>query len=307
MLRLRVVGLVALFFVSLSLAARADDAKPQRPADQFFDSDGVRIHYIEQGEGEPVLLIHGFTANIQLQWVGPGVFPRLAKEFRVIALDNRGHGRSGKPHDPADYGVKMVEDSVRLLDHLKIDRAHIVGYSMGGFITNKLLSLHPERVITATLGGAGWSREGDKRFEVMDQLADSLDAGTGIAPLLKFLTPEGSPPLSDEQIKTYNQMVLILNDPKALAAVVRGMKGLMIPEDKLLANTRPVLALIGSKDPLKAGVDELEKVKMPNLTVDVIDGADHMDAFGRPEFIEGLEKFLDEHRVAKPAAAAAGN
>ena len=307
MLRLRVLGLVVLSFVSLSLAARGDDAKPQRPADQFFDSDGVKIHYIEQGEGEPVLLIHGFTANIQLQWVGPGVFPTLAKEFRVIALDNRGHGRSDKPHDPADYGVKMVEDSIRLLDHLKIDRAHIVGYSMGGFITNKLLSLHPERVITATLGGAGWSREGDKRFEVMDQLADSLDAGTGIAPLLKFLTPEGSPPLSDEQIKTYNQMVLIMNDPKALAAVVRGMKGLMIPEEKLLANTRPVLALIGSKDPLKAGVDELEKMKMPNLTVEVIDGADHMDAFGRPEFVEGLEKFLDEHRVAKPAAAAAGN
>ena len=100
MLRLRVLGLVVLSFVSLSLAARGDDAKPQRPADQFFDSDGVKIHYIEQGEGEPVLLIHGFTANIQLQWVGPGVFPKLAKEFRVIALDSqeaevacgRGHG-----------------------------------------------------------------------------------------------------------------------------------------------------------------------------------------------------------------------
>ncbi|MBX9787965.1 MAG: alpha/beta hydrolase [Pirellulales bacterium] len=307
MIRLRVLGFIALLLVSVSMAAQADDAKPQRPTDQFFDSDGVKIHYIEQGAGEPVLLIHGFTANIQLQWVAPGVFPRLAKEFRVIALDNRGHGRSGKPHDAAEYGVKMVEDSIRLLDHLKIERAHVVGYSMGGFITNKLLSLHPERVITATLGGAGWSREGDKRFEIMDQLADSLDAGTGIAPLLKFLTPEGAPPLSEEQIKTYNQMVLLLNDPKALAAAVRGMKGLMIPEEKLLANTRPVLALIGSKDPLKAGVDELEKVKMPQLTVEVIDGADHMDAFGRPEFIEGLEKFLDANRVAQPAAAAAGN
>jgi pimeloyl-ACP methyl ester carboxylesterase len=305
MFRVRTASFLMLICM-LSLAARAEDGKPARPADQFFDSDGVKIHFIEQGEGEPVLLIHGFTANIQLQWVAPGVMPQLAKEYRVIALDNRGHGRSGKPHDPAAYGVNMVEDSVRLLDHLKIERAHVVGYSMGGFITNKLLSLHPERVITATLGGAGWSREGDKRFEIMGQLADSLDAGTGIAPLLKFLTPEGAPPLSDEQIKTYNQMVLLLNDPKALAAVVRGMKNLMIPEDRILANQRPVLALIGSKDPLKAGVDELEKVKMPHLTVEVIDGADHMDAFGRPEFIEGLEKFLDEHRVSPPAAAAAG-
>ncbi|MGD9647568.1 MAG: alpha/beta fold hydrolase [Pirellulales bacterium] len=304
--RLRFAGCFAVFVALLPFSVRAEEGKPARPAEQFFDSDGVKIHFIEQGQGEPVVLIHGFTANIQLQWVSSGVMPALAKEYHVIALDNRGHGRSGKPHDPAAYGVNMVEDAIRLLDHLKIERAHFVGYSMGGFITNKLLSLYPDRVITATLGGAGWSREGDARFEIMNQLADSLDAGTGIAPLLKFLTPEGTPPPSDEQIKTYNQMVLLLNDPKALAAVVRGMKNLMIPEEKILANERPVLALIGSKDPLKAGVDELQQVKMPHLTVEVIEGADHMDAFGRPEFREGLAKFLDEHRATQPAAAAAG-
>ena len=88
--------------------------------DSFFDSNGVKIHYTVQGKGEPVLLIHGFTASIPLQWGLPGITAALAKNYQVIAFDNRGHGRSGKPHDPKQYGKEMVEDAVRLLDHLHI-------------------------------------------------------------------------------------------------------------------------------------------------------------------------------------------
>src|SRR6516225_11708196 len=112
---------------------------PAAAADsQFFDSNGVKIRYLVEGKGEPVLLIHGFTAGIEMQWALPGIIKELAKDYRVIALDNRGHGRSDKPHDAKKYGMEMVNDAIRLMDHLKIKKAHVVGYSMGAMITSKL-------------------------------------------------------------------------------------------------------------------------------------------------------------------------
>ena len=289
-------------------ASAAAKPKVETKQDSFL-SDGVKIAYVEAGKGEPVILIHGFTASAAMNWVAPGVFDALAKDYHVIALDNRGHGRSGKPHDPDAYGVTMVEDVVRLMDHLGIEKAHLVGYSMGGFMSNKFLAEHPDRVITVTLGGAGWSKENDETMTLLDELATSLDEGKGLTPLIKRLTPEGQPQPSEEQIKAMNSLVMLMNDPKALAAVARGMKGLAVEEAQIKANKAPVLALIGEIDPLKVGVDELEKV-MPNLQVVVIEKADHMTAFSDPKFIETLTKFLGDHSsdgAKKPAAAGAGS
>lgn len=271
-----------------------------------FDSNGVKIQYVTAGEGEPVILVHGFTASAMMNWQQPGVFDALAKDYKVVALDNRGHGRSGKPITKEMYGNEMVEDVVRLMDHLDIKRAHVVGYSMGGFITGKLLATHPDRLITATLGGAGWGRAEDGRAEMLDELATSLEQGHGIAPLIRRLTPPGDPPPTDEQIAGMNQMILLMNDPKALAAVARGMADLSIEEKTLRENKVPLLALIGDRDPLKVGVDAMEPVAA-NLKVVVIEGADHMGAFSRPEFIDSLQAFLAEHHEsADTEAAAAG-
>src|SRR5258707_8430775 len=129
-------------------------AAPLQATDGYFDSNGVKIHFTDEGQGEPVLLIHGFTANIQVQWVLPGIVKALLKDHRVIALDNRGHGKSDRPRDSKLSGVEMVQDAVRLLDHLKIKKAHVVGYSLGAIITCKLLATHPDRLLSATLGGA---------------------------------------------------------------------------------------------------------------------------------------------------------
>jgi pimeloyl-ACP methyl ester carboxylesterase len=288
---------LALLFVS---AVRADD--------RYFLSDGVKIHYIVEGEGEPVVLIHGFAASIPVQWGASGVIKDLAKDHQVIAMDNRGHGRSGKPHEPEKYGIHMVEDVVRLLDEMKIDKAHIVGYSMGGFITNKLLTTHPDRVITATLGGAGWAQADDDRLAFLKTLAESLEAGKGIGPLIEELTPAGRPKPTAEQLSGINQMLMLTNDQKALAAVIRGMTGLAVTEDQLKNNKVPTLSLIGEIDPLKLGVDELEK-RMKNLRVVVIEGADHMTAFTNPLFRKTLREFLEANArddAKKPAAAAAG-
>ena len=148
---------------------------------------------------------------------------------------------------------------------------------------------------SATLGGAGWRRDTDDlRLNLMNRLADSLDSGRGIGPLIEYLTPAGQPKPSEEKLKLMNDMVLLMNDPKALAAVIRGMPGLVVPEEKLRANKVPTLALIGEIDPLKESVDALAEV-MPNLEVIVVNGADHMNAPTRPEFINGLKEFLAAH------------
>jgi pimeloyl-ACP methyl ester carboxylesterase len=259
-----------------------------------FDSNGVKIHYLVEGRGEPVLLIHGFTVNAQSQWAAPGVLKALAKDHRVIALDNRGHGKSGKPHDPKQYGSEMAEDAVRLLDHLKIRKAHVVGYSMGAMIACKLLVTHPDRLLSVTLGGAGGVREeaGPRRYDV---LAESLEQGKGFGPLIEALTPAGKPRPTQAQIQEINRRLGAGNDTKALAAVLRGMKGLAVADDQLKANRVPTLALIGEIDPLKKGVDDL-KGRLANLQVVVIGGADHITAFARPEFVQELRGFLDKHR-----------
>jgi len=263
--------------------------------DFFFDSAGVKIHYIVEGKGEPVLLIHGFAVDIQTNWGIPGVIKGLSDAFQVIAIDNRGHGQSDKPHDRNAYGMNMAEDSIRLLDHLKIRKAHVVGYSMGGFITAAILARHPERVRTAVLGGAGWDpSEQAKAFAAT--LADSLEQGKGIGPLIVALNPVGAPPPTPEMIEMYNKFLVSRNDVMALAAVLRNP----VPEPteaQIRANKVPVLALIGELDPAKAGVDRLNGL-MPNLKIAVIPKADHGTAHASPEFIKNLKGFLVEHSTA---------
>lgn len=269
-----------------------------QPESQYFDSAGVKIHYTVQGEGEPVVLIHGFTASAQTNFGNPGVIDKLAQHFKVIAIDNRGHGKSDKPHGKENYGVKMTEDIIRLLDHLKIPKAHLVGYSMGGFMTLNLVANHPERIISAVTGGAGWRNPNAPRDTVLDRLAESLEAGNGIGPLIEALRPADAPPTTPESIQATNTMLMAQNDPIALASVARGIQDLTVTEAQLKANKVPTLAVIGARDPLKAGVDAMQGV-MANLEVVVIDGADHMTAFSNPLFPESIIKFIKAHAAQK--------
>jgi pimeloyl-ACP methyl ester carboxylesterase len=94
----------------------------QAQADGLLNSAGVRIRYVEAGQGPPVVLIHGYIANADRHWVQTGVFANLAADHRVIALDCRGHGQSDKPTERGAYGLEMANDVLRLLDHLKIRR-----------------------------------------------------------------------------------------------------------------------------------------------------------------------------------------
>jgi len=168
-MKAKVIGLLIACVIALAPAGRA-----QSTAAQSFDSNGVQISYADRGRGVPVVLIHGFTGSYARHWEAPGVMQALeAAGYRVVAMDCRGHGQSGKPAEPAQYGMEMVGDVVRLLDHLKIEGAHIVGYSMGGAIANQLLVGHPERLLTVTLLGAGWA--GDDLTELTAMMTAMAD------------------------------------------------------------------------------------------------------------------------------------
>ena len=288
-------------FLLILVAAALPANAQQAPADKFFDSQGVKIRYIEAGQGDPVVLIHGFSSSADANWRQAGVFDKLARDFRVIALDCRGHGQSDKPHDPASYGLAMVEDVARLLDHLQIRRAHIVGYSMGGAITGAFVVKHPDRVLTAVFGGStprmAWTAENERDT---NELAESLEQGNGMRPLALRLWPVDEPKPSDEVLNQRARASLGRNDALALAAVQRGNKAQVVTPANVRALTIPMLAVIGGVDPIKEGVDAFSKLK-PELKVVVIEGASHGGARAapsRPEFAAAIRDFLIAHRSA---------
>ncbi len=270
---------------------------------RFFDSDGVKIHFVEKGQGDPVVLIHGFAASHQMNWVLPGILDRLAEDYRVIALDNRGHGQSDKPHERSAYGLHMVDDVIRLMDHLDIPRAHVVGYSMGGFITTRLITRHPDRVASAVIGAAGWNEHPEPRFALLDAIGDSLESGNGLIPLMQALQPTDQPKVPTEQLQATSQLIMAVNDPLALSAAIRGMRELTVQRSELEQNQVPVLAVVGSSDPLREGVEELAAV-MNNLELVLIDGADHLSAVRRSEFTDVILDHLKRHPLSRQAVTA---
>jgi pimeloyl-ACP methyl ester carboxylesterase len=289
--QISLVALLVVLLLPLSVWAAAD-APPQ---DLHFDSNGVKIRYTVEGEGEPVILVHGFTASIETNWGQPGIIAELAKDFRVIAIDARGHGKSAKPHDPAAYGATMMEDVIRLMDHLGILKAHIAGYSMGGGITLQAVATYPDRFYSAVLGGMGWIPPGGPFEGMMNVLADSLEQGKGLGPLINALNPAGQPPPSPEQIAAVNERLLATNDALALAAVIRGNQfNKQVSRERLEAIQVPMLAVIGEIDPIKGAVDGMKSVRS-DLEVVVLPGKDHLSAVADPKLATSIHEFLAKH------------
>lgn len=250
--------LIVFFALQLSSVAAADD--------RFFTSDEVQIRFIDEGRGTPVLLIHGYTSDIDGGWRNRGVIKGLISAgYRVIAYDNRGHGKSDKPQGVSMYGLNMVEDGRRLLDHLDIDRAHVVGYSLGASLANKLRELHQNRVISLTLGGAS----------------------APTAP--RLVTPER---IEKEDKRLRGQGVLDELDRAALVAVRVSSHEFLANKYELSSNRVPTLVMRGEQDrPEKA--QKLAEITS-NAKFKMVPG-DHKAAPATPEFLEALLEFLNEH------------
>jgi pimeloyl-ACP methyl ester carboxylesterase len=278
--------------------------------DGTFISGGVKIHYRVQGQGEPVVLIHGFSDWIENTWevpIGtePGLMDVLSRRYQVIALDCRGHGKSGKPHGK-QYGQEMVRDVIRLLDHRHLRQAHLIGYSMGAFIAGNVLLRYPDRLRSAILGGGAPFTVSDYRKavwfrDVVQQTADGLVQGKGFDPIIRFLTPPNEPPPTEQQIAEINRAQLAGQDRQALAAVLRQWAEWSVDDRRLAANRVPVLAVVGSLDPLKRTVEPL-RGRLARLEIREIVGANHMNTPAQPAFLQAVEEFLA--RKPEPGEAA---
>jgi len=245
---------------------------------QSFESNGVRIAYVDEGEGEPILLIHGFASSVAANWIDPQWVRTLTQAGRrVIAYDNRGHGQSEKLYEPERYGApEMAEDAGRLLDHLGIDRADVLGYSMGARIAAFLTFAHPERVRSVIFGGLG---------------IHMVRGMVGSGPLAKALE---APRLEDVTNATARSFRLFAeqtkSDLKALAACMRGPRE-KVPPEKLGEITVPALVAVGSEDVIGGSGAALAEL-IPSAQFLEITGRDHMRAVGDSRFKQGVLDFL---------------
>jgi pimeloyl-ACP methyl ester carboxylesterase len=250
--------------------------------DKYFDSAGVNIRYVDEGAGQPIILLHGFTWNIEINWIDTGIFAELTKTHRVIAFDSRGHGKSDKPHDRSQYGREMGQDIIRLMDHLKLPKAHIMGYSMGAQITAQQVTKNPERFLSVILGGStgriGWSDEDQK---VANVLSAELEGQGPVASLVLAVWPTNQPKPSAgaDEVKTISAKLLEGNDPKALAAMVRSRPDQVVRLAEMAAINAPTLGIVGTLDPAKKRFEEL-KAALPQMKLVLIEGAPHPSSSG---------------------------
>lgn len=250
----------------------------------FFESNGIPIHYHMQGNGRAVVLVHGITRNISSSWAQYGFFTGPLDDYKLIAMDCRGHGQSGKPHDPAAYGQQMVDDVIRLLDHLQIEQAYLLGHSMGAEIVLKAVVQNPTRLHAAILAGSGWSD--DSVYALFKPLAESLARGEGFRPFLEWGTPPGEPPPSPAQIEELNKRMLPGNDVQALEAICRNydeLQELRVTEEELRNIKVPILGVVGEHDIERPMLERMEGV-VPNFTLRVLTGLGHTG----PEFFKAL-------------------
>lgn len=279
----------AIAFALLPPAARAQP--------KTFDAAGVKLAYLDRGEGEAVVLLHGFAASTAEMWTDMPLartqFVSALNEYRVLGLDQRGHGGSDKPHDPAKYGKEMAEDVARLLDHAKVRKAHVVGYSMGALVAGRLLASHPDRLRSVTFGGGSPLVNPPKEAGPLHATADSLEKGGGIAPLLLALAPPGDGKPTPEEAAAFGELFLKGKDRKALAAVLRGFPGLEVTEVELTANRVPVQFVYGSREAklLTDGIEASRKL-MPKARAVVVDKGTHGSTFLTAEFRTAVTEFL---------------
>ena len=245
-----------------------------------FDSDGVTIAYIDQGEGDAVLLIHGFASNVSTNWMQTG-WVRMLNDAgrRVIAFDNRGHGESQKLYDTEAYGAPlMAEDARRLLDHLQVDRADIMGYSMGARITAFLTMNIPSRVRSAIFAGLG--------FNMVRGVG-----GTG--PIAAALEAPHIDDVVNETARTFRAFAESTNsDLNALAACIRSSRE-KITREALGTILTPVLVAVGTEDVIGGSASGLAAL-IPGANVLDITGRDHMRAVGDRVYKDGVLRFLSE-------------
>jgi pimeloyl-ACP methyl ester carboxylesterase len=250
----------------------------QEKAVPRFRHDDVEIAFLDEGEGEPVVLVHGFASNAAVNWVQPGWLGFLkGAGRRVIALDNRGHGASSKLYDPAAYhSTLMAADVAALLDHLKLERADVMGYSMGARIAAFLALRAPQRLRSIIFGGLG------------SRLVEGIGDPEGVAQALEAPSLAA---VSDPRARLFRAFAeQTKSDLRALAACMRGSSQTLTRAE--VATIRlPALVALGSQDAIGGSAAELAALLPAGRALE-IPGRDHMTAVGDKVFKQGVLSFL---------------
>src|SRR3981189_631338 len=243
-----------------------------------FHNGAVEIAYLDEGEGDPIFLVHGFASTKNVNWVYPTwVSERKKNRPRLLALDNRGHGDSAKLYDPEAYHIgTMAADVSALMDHLGIERADIMGYSLGSRMTAWLARSQPQRLRSAIFAGIGVG------------LIEGGGPGENVA---EALGASSLGDLTDPVGRTFRAFAdQTRSDRRALAACLRGSRQLMTREEAA-GIAVPVLIAVGTVDEIAGSSHALGKI-IPGAQVLDIPNRDHMRAVGDKVYKAGVLEFL---------------
>jgi pimeloyl-ACP methyl ester carboxylesterase len=275
--------------VAFAALVSAEDGPGQH--NYFTTKDGIKLHYMTLGsKGSYVILHHGYTGSAEGNWFRNGIAQALAKNHRVVAIDARNHGRSDKP---TPNGPGVPEDVIELMDHLKVQRVHLHGYSMGGSITARILATHPQRLITASFGGSGiretdpsWVKQVPPDREGRDPQEDEASRNLRI----RSLMDNGR---TREQAVAELEESMRQREERRRATAARPREPLQID---LRSLDVPLLAINGEYDAPYSKTFRLWR-EAKDFTNVILPGKSHLTAIAAPympkEYEESLVRFID--------------
>lgn len=260
-------------------------ASNQCAGQTFTAKDGTDIHYQITGDGAPVILVHGYMSNIDHMW--ERVIPTLEENYRVIAIDIRGHGRSDKPDSSDSYGLNMGRDIIELMDFLEIDQAHLVGYSMGAMIGMKLAVEYPEKLLSFISGGSGIYEK-----DVIDSISDNYTQKLSQFNSIEEALNNGLFSVSGEILKHFHTH-LKHNDVQVMVDVVNSLEEFAMTRQEAETISIPIAVIIGEYDSSIPAVVKLFESN-PATRIIPIPDKHHLDLFYDPEFAIQVKRFLDD-------------
>ena len=275
---------------SASTSAAATVTALAEAPDQSFSRGDVAINYRVIGAGEPVLLVHGYGDNLMM-WSG-FLADSLARDYRVVAIDTRAFGKSGKPAGAEHYGGAMVDDLVALLDHERIAQAHVVGYSMGAILTAELALTHPGRVRTATMVAGIFPKDSVAMHALGAPWIADIASGRRLTRFVQYIVPL----LPDSVARGYSDQLFAESDSAALLGVLEGLPRLSVDWAKVTASQVPVVVAVGIDDPLRpysaalaANWPEAKHVELP--------ATNHITVFTSPVLLAEVRGLLSANPI----------
>jgi pimeloyl-ACP methyl ester carboxylesterase len=279
-------GITGLAVALLAQGASAQNANQGRLADApdlFFSAGDQRLRYRDIGRGDPVVLIHGRSRTLENNW--PWMADSLAKTYRVIAFDQRGHGKSTKPESRGEYGIALARDVVALLDHLGLQRAHLVGFSLGAVVAANVTVHFGSRVRTVSLLAGPFYPDSITAAREGELFVADMQSGLEHRGLLRARG------LSDSVVEARNSRLMAATTRPAWIAVTRSLADLTITRDRASTMTVPAVIVVGTADEVLEHNRRMA-AWWPGARLVVLPGVNHGGLERNPEVLAAIRKHV---------------